>query len=184
MSLVNSTMMPLGTTAPDFTLPDTLSEKTISLKELKSDTATVVFFTCNHCPFVKHIHAKLLDIITEYQDKGIAFVAISANDPGTVAEDAPDKMRQLALDNDYTFPYCFDESQQIAKAYFATCTPDFYLFDEKLQCVYRGRFDDSTPGNDTEVTGKDLCEAMNSVLAHQPISQEQLPSMGCSIKWR
>lgn len=184
MSLTPSNMMPLGTTAPDFTLPDTISGKQMNLKELKSDKATVVMFICNHCPFVIHIREQLVKLAKAYQQQGVSFIAISANDIHNYPDDAPDKMTQMAQEFGFTFPYLYDESQQTAKAYLAACTPDFYIFDKALSCVYRGRFDDSTPGKDVAVTGKDLSQALDAVLAGQAASEEQHPSMGCNIKWK
>lgn len=178
-----STMLPLGAIAPDFTLLDTSTNKIVSLQELKSHIATVVMFICNHCPYVKHIQKKLAEVATSYQKKGIAFIAINSNDIKKYPEDSPVHMRKEAEMNHYTFPYLFDETQAVAKAYHAACTPDFYLFDSTLACVYRGRFDDSTPGNHHAVTGKDLTQALDAMLTHQPIDQDQKPSMGCNIKW-
>lgn len=184
MALTPSTMLPLGTQAPDFTLPDPLNQKNVSLQEVKSDVATVVMFICNHCPFVIHIQHQLVALAKHYQAQGVGFVAISANDIVNYPDDAPAKMAELAAELDFSFPYLYDESQQIAKAYHAACTPDFFVFDKNLQCVYRGRFDDSTPGKDTPVTGKELAAALDALLAGQAVSAEQHPSMGCNIKWK
>src|SRR5689334_16617490 len=147
-----STMMPLGTKAPDFRLPDTVSGKTVSLDELKSEWATVVMFICNHCPYVKHIQEELVRLAADYRMQGVAFVAISSNDPVAYPEDAPEHMREVAEAFGYPFPYLFDESQEVARAYQAACTPDFYIFDRNLKCVYRGQLDDSRPGNGLPVT--------------------------------
>ncbi len=179
-----STMLPLGTLAPDFQLLDTRADKQVSLQELKSNTGTVVMFICNHCPYVKHIQEKLVEVASIYQKKGISFIAISSNDVKKYPEDDPINMREEAETNQYTFPYLYDETQAVAKAYHAACTPDFYIFDSGLACVYRGRFDDATPGNGHAVTGKELTLALDAILAKQPVGQDQKPSMGCNIKWR
>lgn len=179
-----STMIPLGTKAPDFNLLDTVSEKKLSLNDLKSDKATVILFICNHCPYVKHIQAKLIDIANQYQKKGVSFIAISSNDIKNYPDDSPDRMKQEALTHRYPFPYLYDESQEIAKAYHAACTPDLYVFDKNLACVYRGRFDESTPGNAKPVTGKDLSMALDNLLSNRAIDPHQYPSVGCNIKWK
>lgn len=178
-----SSMLPLGTVAPDFKLLDVCTDKTLSLQELKSDTATVIMFICNHCPYVKHIQKKLVEVVNAYQKKGIAFIAISSNDIKTYPADSPINMRKEAETQGYKFPYLFDETQSVAKDYRAECTPDFYVFDSVLACVYRGRFDDATPGNGHAVTGKDLTRALDAVLAGDQVAEEQMPSMGCNIKW-
>lgn len=184
MSLTPSKMPPLGAIAPDFSLPDVISGKTLTLNSLKSDKATVIMFLCNHCPFVQHIIKKLVEVAKHYQKKGIAFIAINSNDIANYPEDSPEKMRENAENHHFTFPYLFDESQEIAKAYEAACTPDFFVFDDQLACVYRGRFDEATPGKKTPVTGKDLTDALDSILAHKPLDPEQKPSIGCNIKWK
>lgn len=184
MAETPSTMLPLGTKAPSFTLPDTRSDKIYSLDELKSNKATVIMFICNHCPYVKHIQTKLVELAKKFQTQGISFAAISSNDVSNYPADSPDNMKIEALKHDYTFPYLYDETQKIAKAYQAACTPDFYVFDNNLECVYRGRFDDSTPGNGRPVTGKDLSDALNSILAGKTIDENQKPSVGCNIKWK
>lgn len=184
MSLTYSEMMPLGTTAPDFTLPDTVSGKTLSLDELKSDIGTVIMFICNHCPYVIHIENEIAAIANEYQKKGISFVAMSANDAENYPQDSPDKMKTKAAEVGYSFPYLHDESQEVAKTYQAACTPDFYVFDGNLQCVYRGRMDSSSPGNGQLVTGLDLRNTLDAVLNRTSISDDQVPSMGCGIKWK
>ncbi len=184
MAEAPSNMLPLGTKAPDFKLTDVQTNKKVTLNELKSPIATVVMFICNHCPYVKHIQAKLVAVAKTYQTKGISFIAISSNDIENYPADSPDKMRLEATQHGYTFPYLYDETQNVAKAYQAACTPDLYVFDGKLACVYRGRFDDSTPGNRNPVTGKDLSTALDNVLAGKPVSQEQKPSVGCNIKWK
>ena len=184
MALTNSSMLPLQTIAPDFSLPDAVSGKTFALKDLKSDVATVIMFICNHCPYVKHVQTELVKLANAYEAKGVAFIAISANDVEEYPQDAPDKMREVAESLHYPFVYLYDESQKVAKAYHAECTPDLYLFNGDLRCVYRGRLDDSTPGNNIPVTGKDMRTALNALLAGQPIDENQHPSMGCNIKWR
>jgi len=184
MTLTNSSMLPLQTIAPDFNLLDTVSEKKFSLNDLKSDNATVIMFICNHCPYVKHVQHELVKLANDYQPKGISFIAISANDAEQYPEDSPEKMHQVAQNLNYPFVYLYDETQQVAKAYRAECTPDFYLFDDELHCVYRGRLDASTPGNNVPVTGRDLRLALDALLIGQPIDKNQHPSMGCNIKWR
>lgn len=177
-------MLPLGTIAPDFNLLDTVSNKKLSLQQLKSNIGTVVMFICNHCPYVKHMEHELSSFAKDFQKQNVVFIAISSNDVNHYPEDAPEKMRAMALHNSYTFPYLYDESQAVAKAYQAACTPDFYLFDKDLRCVYRGQFDDSRPGNNIPVTGKDLKAALENLIAGQPINSNQKPSMGCNIKWK
>jgi thiol-disulfide isomerase/thioredoxin len=177
-------MLPIGTVAPDFTLPDTVTGQDMALQALKSDIATVIMFICNHCPYVKHISNELANLAKDYQAKGVSFIAISSNDVANYPDDAPDKMKQTALDWGLSFPYLYDETQEVAKAYQAACTPDFYVFDDELRCVYRGQLDDSRPKNDIPVTGKDLRAALDAVVAGTPVDLEQKPSMGCNIKWK
>lgn len=184
MAETPSTMIPLGTKAPEFNLIDTVTRETVSLSQLKSGTATVITFICNHCPYVKHIQHQLIEAANFYQKKGITFIAISSNDAEKYQADSPEKMREEALHHHYPFPYLYDETQEIAKAYHAACTPDLYVFDGDLFCVYRGRFDDSTPGNGKPVTGKDLRDALDALLSGSPISFDQKPSVGCNIKWK
>lgn len=184
MALTPSTMLPLGTAAPNFELPDTVSGKKLNLQQLKSNVATVIMFICNHCPYVKHIQRELKQFAQEYQKKNVAVIAISSNDVENYPDDSPEKMRETAEKFAYTFPYLYDESQEVAKAYQAACTPDFYLFDKNLKCVYRGQFDDSRPGNNIPVTGKDLKKALDNLIADKPIDPNQKPSMGCNIKWK
>lgn len=184
MTLTPSNMLPLGTIAPNFRLPDTLSGNLVSLHDQKPTSALVIMFICNHCPYVRHIQKKLVHFVKEYQTKSVQFVAISANDPHDYPADSPDQMKKVATELDFSFPYLFDETQQTAQAYQAACTPDFYIFDKNMACVYRGRFDESTPGNNIPVTGKDLRHALDAILAGQKISDEQHPSMGCNIKWK
>uniref|UniRef100_UPI0040480747 thioredoxin family protein n=1 Tax=Roseivirga sp. TaxID=1964215 RepID=UPI0040480747 len=184
MARTFSNMMPLGTTAPDFKLFDTLSGKTLSLGEIKSENGTVIMFICNHCPFVKHVDAGIVKLALDYQAKGISFVAISSNDIENYPQDAPDLMTVEAERVGYSFPYLFDESQEVAKAYQAACTPDFYIFDGNLRCVYRGQMDDSRPGNGLPVTGNDIRQALDALLSNQAVSEIQKPSLGCGIKWK
>jgi peroxiredoxin len=184
MAATLSTMLPLGTKAPQFNLLDTKTNQLRSLKELQSNIATVVMFICNHCPYVIHIQKKLVEIANHYQAKGIGFIAINSNDVVAYPSDNPDAMRMTAENNHYSFPYLFDETQEVAKAYHAACTPDFYVFDKNHECVYRGRFDDSTPGNQNPVTGQDLAAALDAILNGHEVSREQQPSIGCNIKWK
>ncbi|MCB0344753.1 MAG: thioredoxin family protein [Bdellovibrionales bacterium] len=184
MAKTPSNMMPLGTRAPEFSLPDTVSGKTLSLTDIKSNTATVVMFICNHCPFVKHLNAKLVEVANHYIPKGISFVAISSNDVDNYPDDSPEKMKQLAAELGYPFAYLYDESQDTAKAYDAACTPDFYIFDGALSCVYRGQFDGSRPDNNVPVTGADLCNALDCILEGAEVPTDQTPSIGCNIKWK
>jgi peroxiredoxin len=183
MALTPSTMLPLGTSAPDFRLPDTTG-KTVSLADFKNASALLVMFICNHCPYVKHIRAGLAQLGRDYQARGVAVVAISANDAANYPEDAPAKMKEEARGAGYTFPYLHDATQAVAKAYRAACTPDFFLFDGARKLVYRGQFDDSRPGNGVPVTGKDLRAALDAVLAGKPAPKDQKPSIGCNIKWK
>jgi len=178
-----STMLNLGTQAPDFSLPDTAGN-TVSLSDFASAPALLVMFICNHCPFVKHVAPELAALGREYQDKGVAVVAINANDVANYPDDAPDKMSREARQRGYTFPYLYDQTQEVTKAYRAACTPDFFLFDADRTLVYRGQLDDSRPSNNTPVTGADLRAALDAVLAGRRVSEEQIPSLGCNIKWR
>lgn len=184
MALTPSNMLPLGTIAPSFVLVDSISNKKMSLHELKSPVATVVMFICNHCPYVKHIQHELVKFVKEHQAKNISFIAINANDITRYSDDAPEKMRENAIESGFTFPYLFDETQEIAKAYQAACTPDFYIFDKDLKCIYRGQFDDSRPGNNIPVTGHSMRSALENLLAGKSISSDQKPSVGCNIKWK
>lgn len=183
MVMTPSTMLPLGTEAPAFSLPDT--EGTIvSLEDFATTSALLVIFICNHCPFVKHLRAELARFGEEYQGKGLAMVAISANDAEAYPEDGPEQMKREVETAGYIFPYLYDESQDVAKAYRAACTPDFFLFDAARRLVYRGQFDGSRPGNDIPVTGGDLRSAIDALLAGEPVQDKQLPSIGCNIKWK
>ncbi|SCZ49392.1 thioredoxin family protein [Thiohalomonas denitrificans] len=184
MSLTPSTMLELGTSAPEFTLPDTASGTLVSLDDFHEHPALLVAFICNHCPYVKHIADAFSEFAREYRDKGLAVVAISSNDIGHREEDGPEHMAKEVEYRRYVFPYLFDESQEVAKAYKAACTPDFFLFDGERRLVYRGQFDDSRPGNDKPVTGKDMREAVDALLGGKPLPVEQVPSIGCNIKWK
>lgn len=184
MALTPSSMLALGTQAPDFKLMDTLTGKTYNLEVAKGPKATVIMFICNHCPYVKHVVHELVRLAKDYQAKDIGFVAISANDAAGYPEDAPEKMTQLARQLGFSFPYLYDETQSTAKAYQAACTPDFFIFDKDLLCIYRGQLDGSRPGNKIPVTGKDIRSALDNILQGKPINPHQIPSMGCNIKWK
>jgi peroxiredoxin len=183
MALTPSTMLPLGTTAPDFTLPDT-NGKTVSLADFRNQAALLVLFICNHCPYVKHIRDGLAQLARDYQPKHVGIVGINSNDVANYPEDSPAQMKKEVKSAGYTFPYLYDETQAVAKAYRAACTPDIYLFDKNRKLVYRGQFDGSRPGNGIPVTGRDLRAALDTVLAGQPVSPDQKASMGCNIKWK
>lgn len=177
-------MVTLGQKAPDFSLPDSVSGKNISLNEVRGDVATVVMFICNHCPFVIHVNDELVKLANDYKNKGIGFVAISSNDVVNYPEDAPDKMKEVALQLKYPFSYLYDESQEVAKAYHAACTPDFFIYNKDLVLVYRGQLDDSRPGNEIPVTGKDIRHAMDCLISDRPVPELQRPGIGCNIKWK
>ena len=183
MALTPSTMLPLGSKAPDFSLPDT-SGNIVSLEGHAAAPAYLVMFLCNHCPFVKHVRSELAALSREYMAKGVAVIGISSNDAVAYPDDGPEKMAAEARDAGYAFPYLFDETQEVAKAYEAACTPDFYVFDASKSLVYRGRLDGSRPGNSIPVTGEDLRKALDATLAQQAVNSDQLPSMGCNIKWK
>lgn len=182
MTLTTSTMLPLGSIAPDFSLPDTISGKLISLSQFPAKII-VIMFICNHCPYVKHILPELLTVTRIYTAKSVQFIAINANDVEQYPEDSPENMAILAKKMDFCFPYLLDSAQDTAKRYQAACTPDFYIFNQNLRCVYRGRFDHSSPGKPDPVTGTDLRAALDNLLTGQPVSTAQYPSMGCNIKW-
>ncbi len=184
MAETPSTMLPLGTIAPNFHLNDVTTNKIISLQELKSPKATIIMFICNHCPYVKHIQKKLVEVAKKYQAQGMHFVAINSNDAKNYLADSPENMKIEADKLGYPFPYLFDETQEVAKAYHAACTPDFFVFDNNLSCIYRGRFDGATPGNNTPVTGVELSNALDCILANTDITTDQKPSLGCNIKWK
>ncbi|HMN39547.1 MAG TPA: thioredoxin family protein [Phycisphaerales bacterium] len=184
MAAVNSTMVPLGTGAPDFTLTDTVSGKPINLASYRAGKPVLVMFICNHCPFVVHVRSELAKAAAEFQKSGVAVVAISSNDPENYPDDAPAKMTVEAKRAGYTFAYLFDADQSVAKAYKAACTPDFFLYDAAGKLYYRGQFDASRPGNSKPVTGEDLRSAVSAMLAGKPAPVEQWPSIGCNIKWK
>jgi len=184
MALTPSNPFPLGTKAPDFNLPDTVSGQLLSLKEVKGTNGTVIFFICNHCPFVIHVNEALVQLANHYANKGIGFVAISSNDVEHYPQDAPELMKVHAVENEYPFPYLYDESQEVAKAYDAACTPDFYVFDENLSSVYHGQLDDSRPGNEIAVSGSSIREALNGLLLGEKPITNQKNSVGCGIKWK
>lgn len=184
MALKESSMLPLGTRAPSFTLYDVISKQELTLDELKSETATVIMFICNHCPYVKHVQPELIRMADDYRPEGIAFVAISSNDVEKYPEDSPDLMREEARKWGYSFPYLYDETQAVARSYDAVCTPDFYIFDKAMKLIYRGRLDDSRPGNEKPLTGRDMRQALDDCLKGNPVSTHQIPSQGCNIKWR
>ena len=183
MARTPSTMLELETKAPDFTLPDAVSGRLVSRRDFEGKPLLVMFL-CNHCPFVKHVRAKLTEIGKVFQEKGIGVVAINSNDVATHPDDSPEKMKLEARDAGYTFPYLFDETQKVAQAFRAACTPDFYLFDRHHRLVYRGQLDDSRPGNSLPVTGHDLVAAAELLLGGAMIPASQKPSLGCNIKWK
>ncbi len=178
-----STMLPLGTAAPEFSLPN-LDGRPMSLADVAGEKGTVVMFICNHCPFVKHVADQLATLGRDYLPRGVGVVAISSNDVSTHPADSPEQMVHEAEERGYLFPYLYDETQEVAKAYHAACTPDFYLFDADRALVYRGQLDSSRPGSDVPVTGRDLRAAIDALLAGQPPVAEQIPSLGCNIKWK
>ena len=184
MALTPSNMLPLGTRAPEFTLPDTVSGSSVQLQSAEGKKATVVMFICNHCPYVLHVNEEIVRLSNEYISKGVRFIAISSNDVENYPQDAPDKMKIQARKLGYNFPYLYDESQEVAKVYDAACTPDFYVFDDKLMLVYRGRLDESRPESVFPLTGNDLRNALDAVLNGEEVNTEQFPSMGCNIKWK
>jgi peroxiredoxin len=184
MVLTNSTMLPLGTKAPAFSLSDVTSEKTISLDSFAGKKALLVMFICKHCPYVVHVKDELVRLGVDYNNKEIGIVAISSNDADKYPDDKPESLKQFALELKLNYPLCYDESQAVAKAYTAACTPDFFLFDQDLKLAYRGQLDESRPGNNKPVTGVDLRAAIDALLAGQPVTDDQKPSAGCNIKWK
>ena len=183
MVATQSTMVALGTPAPTFILPDT-EGKVVRLSDFSGAPALLVIFMCNHCPYVIHIREKLVELVREYQSKGVAAVGSNSNDVANYPEDSPAKMKEYADQYDYTFPYLYDETQDVARAYAAACTPDFFLFDRDQKLAYRGQMDESRPKSDTPVTGADLRAALDAVLAGEDVPGKQIPSMGCNIKWK
>jgi peroxiredoxin len=183
MALTPSTMLPLGTTAPDFKLPDT-GGKIVSLADFKGQPALLVIFICNHCPYVIHLRAGLAQLARDYLPRHVGIVGISSNDAANYPADSPDKMKEEAKKAGYLFPYLYDETQAVAKSYRAACTPDIFLFDKNQRLVYRGQFDASRPNNGIPVTGNDLRAALDAVLAGKAVSEKQIPSIGCNIKWK
>ncbi len=178
-----STMLPLGTTAPDFRLPN-IDGRLLGLSEIATGKGLVVMFICNHCPFVKHVAPELVRLTSDYESRGIRFVGISSNDVAAYPDDSPEMMKQEAAEQGYTFPYLYDETQEVAQAYHAACTPDFYVFDAKQRLVYRGQLDDSRPGNGKPLTGADMRRALDQVVSGAEVPAEQRPSIGCNIKWK
>jgi peroxiredoxin len=184
MSLTSSNPFPPGSKAPDFKLPDTVSGRSLSLTDLKSDKATVIMFICNHCPYVKHVNKGLVELANQYIKMGISFIGINSNDTKRYPDDSPEQMTLVAKMNNYPFPYLFDETQEVARAYDAACTPEFYLFNKDMLLVYHGQMDDSRPSNNIPVTGEDLALAIDLALAGKPYQGIQKPGIGCGIKWR
>lgn len=185
MSDTPSNMLPLGTKAPYFELPNPVKNNVLeNLEDLKGEKGTLVFFMCNHCPFVLHVIDKIVELYEDYKGQGIEFIGISSNDVEKYPQDSPAKMVDFAKERNLGFPYLYDESQAVAKAYDAACTPDFFFFDDKLDLIYRGQMDDSRPGNQKEITGEDLIVAFENLLNEQPQEELQKPSMGCNIKWK
>jgi peroxiredoxin len=184
MVLTASTMLPLGTKAPEFHLPEVVNGKIISLENFADKKALLIMFICRHCPFVKHIQQELAKLDQDYSNSDLGIIAISANDAKNYPNDAPESLKEMSIELGFDFTFCYDETQATAKAYTAACTPDFFLFDSDRKLVYRGQLDDSRPSNNQPVTGKDLRAAITAVLNNQPISSEQQPSIGCNIKWK
>ncbi len=180
---LSTSLLPPGSTAPDFSLPDVYGP-TVNLESFPTSNALLVIFMCNHCPYVKHVEAQISQIARDYQTKGVAVVGISANDADAYPDDSPEHLREQADRLDFTFPYLYDRTQEVAKAYKAACTPDFYLFDQGRRLVYHGQLDESRPGNDIPVTGRDVRRAIDALLGGKPISPDQKASMGCNIKWK
>jgi peroxiredoxin len=181
---VTSVMLSLGTVAPSFALRDVVSGQVYSLDSFTGKSALLVMFLCRHCPYVQHVQDHISQLGQDYRDTALGIIAISSNDPAHYPDDAPERLKELALRLNWRFPFCFDETQEVAKAYKAACTPDFYLFNAKQELVYRGQLDDSRPGNNKPVTGRDLRAAIGSVLTGKPVDPHQQPSIGCGIKWK
>lgn len=184
MVLTPSTMLPLGAPAPDFQLPDVVSGDTVTLRSFADKEALLVMFICRHCPFVVHVQEELARLGSDYRTRNVGIVAISSNDAENYPDDSPANLKAMAEELDFAFPYCYDESQEVARSYQAACTPDFFLFDGQRELVYRGQLDASRPGNNEPVTGRDLRDAVDAVLSGAAISSDQTPSVGCNIKWK
>lgn len=184
MARTPTVQLELGYKAPDFLLPNVVSNQPISYSDVKGKNGTVIMFICNHCPFVVHVMDELIRLGNDFKDQGIGFVAISSNDVANYPDDSPEKMKHLAMTKKFPFPYLYDETQEVAKAYFAACTPDFSVFDADDVCVYRGQLDDSRPGNSEPVNGKDLRQVLNALVGSTEITEVQKPSIGCNIKWK
>ena len=184
MAKTASLMLPLGTHAPQFSLLDVVSGKTVSLNNNKDANATVIMFICNHCPYVKHVNNELSRLCNDYISKGVRFIAINSNDIDKYPDDSPENMKTAALEHSYPFPYLYDETQEVAKAYQAACTPDFFVFDKDLMLSYRGQLDDARPGNNIKVNGNSVRLALDCLLNNRPVPEHQKPSMGCNIKWK
>ena len=184
MARTPSVMVPLGFKAPKFELLDVVSNTILKSENLFGKKATMIMFICNHCPFVKYVNKQIVEIANTYDSLGISFIAISSNDIINYPEDSPEKMKKVASMENYSFPYLYDESQDVAKAYDAACTPDFFVFNSNKELVYRGQLDDSRPGNDIPISGKDIINVFESILNSKPITKNQKPSIGCNIKWK
>lgn len=184
MAQTESTMLPLGTKSPDFKLIDVVTNEYVSMNDVYGKHGLVVMFICNHCPFVKHVIDEVIRTANDYHVQGFGFVAISSNDVKNYPQDSPEEMAILAEKDYYPFPYLYDETQEVARAYDAACTPDFYVFDEEQKLVYRGQLDNSRPGNSIQVTGRDLREALDNLMSNSPQRKDQKPSLGCNIKWK
>jgi thiol-disulfide isomerase/thioredoxin len=184
MARTESAMLPLGTSAPNFALTDVVTSREVTTQKISGPKGLLVMFICRHCPFVKHLEKSLAQLGRDYEGKGVGIVAISSNDASNYPEDSPAGLAQQAKELSFNFPYLYDESQEVARAYDATCTPDFFLFDSGLELVYRGQFDSSRPENGIPVTGKDLRTALDAVIAGKTVSTDQRPSIGCNIKWK
>lgn len=184
MAATESNMFPLGKQAPAFTLVDVISGEERSLASLQSEKATVIAFICNHCPFVKLIREEFVRVANDYIPQGISFIAINSNDAEAYPDDSPEKMKEVAAEFQFPFPYLYDETQEVAKAYEAACTPDFYIFDGQLACVYRGQFDDARPSNGVTPTGSSIRTALDHILNGESVPERQKPSIGCNIKWK
>jgi peroxiredoxin len=184
MARTPSAMTPLGSRAPDFSLPDVVTGKSVTREAAARPKGMLAMFICRHCPFVKHVQDELASLGRDYAHSGVGIVAISANDESGHPEDSPEKLAEMAKELGFQFPYLFDESQEVARAYEAQCTPDFFLYDALGRLVYRGQLDDSRPGNDVPVTGKDLRAALDALIEGAPVSGDQKPSIGCNIKWK